>query len=143
MTDTYILDTSAVFTFLQDEPGADRIAQILESVSASQAIACISFMTITELFYVTWQETGESTAIELLGEIKSLPVQTVESDEQLNLLAGQIKATNRLSLGDSFIAATAYALGGVLVHKDPEFEQLKSFVKQEILPYKPKQRPHK
>lgn len=48
----------------------------------------------------------------------------------------EIKATNNLSVCDSWIVATAICANAVLVHKDPEFEQVKSLVRLKTLPYK-------
>jgi predicted nucleic acid-binding protein len=52
------------------------------------------------------------------------------------LSAGILKAQYRLSFADAFIAATAIHLDAVLIHKDPEFEALRSVLQMEILPYK-------
>ena len=41
-----------------------------------------------------------------------------------------------MSFADSFIAATALHLDAILVHKDPEFDALKSILQMESLPYK-------
>jgi predicted nucleic acid-binding protein len=49
----------------------------------------------------------------------------------------EIKATNSFSVCDSWVIATAIVTGSVLVHKDPEFEQVKTLVKLETLPYNP------
>ena len=46
--------------------------------------------------------------------------------------AAAIKANNRLSLADAWIAASAELSGGILIHKDPEFESLG--LAQEALP---------
>jgi predicted nucleic acid-binding protein len=48
----------------------------------------------------------------------------------------EIKATNNLSVCDSWIAATAVVSGAILVHKDREFEQLKAMARLRALPYK-------
>jgi predicted nucleic acid-binding protein len=42
-----------------------------------------------------------------------------------------------LSVCDAWIIGTAIALDSTLVHKDPEFEQVKTLVKVKALPYKP------
>jgi predicted nucleic acid-binding protein len=99
-------------------------------------MAHISFVTLAELYYVTWQEAGESAAKELIAQVKALPLSVIESHERLTLSAGRIKANHRLSLGDAFIAATAVQTQGTLVHKDPEFEQLGGLVACRPLPYK-------
>jgi len=51
--------------------------------------------------------------------------------------ADGVEATNNLSVCDSWIIATAIATDAILVHKDPEFEQVKTIVKLKALPYKP------
>lgn len=134
----YVLDTSAIFAFTQNEAGADRIERILTSAQKHDCIGYISFVSIAELYYIAWQETGRSSALELLGLVKTLPVEVVESSERLSLLAGSIKANHRLSFADAFVVATASHVKGILVHKDPEFEQVNELIRLEPLPYKPK-----
>lgn len=56
-----------------------------------------------------------------------------EEDEK----AIEIKATQSLSVCDSWIVATAMDLNAILVHKDPEFEQMRGAMKLKALPYKP------
>lgn len=140
MAESYVLDTSALFAFAQDEPGADRVEEILKTASSGGCNSYISFMTLTEIYYVTWQEEGESAAKELIAMVKSLPLIIVESNERLTLLAGRIKANCRVSLADAFIAATASCMSATLIHKDPEFEQTSEFISSESLSYKPKKK---
>jgi predicted nucleic acid-binding protein len=66
-----------------------------------------------------------------------LPLQQMNITPGILEAAIEIKATNSLSVCDSWIAATALATESILVHKDPEFEQLKNIVKLKSLPYKP------
>jgi predicted nucleic acid-binding protein len=66
-----------------------------------------------------------------------LPLERIDVTGPIFDKAVEIKATNRLSVFDSWIAATAMATNSFLVHKDPEFEQLKKIVKLISLPCKP------
>lgn len=66
----------------------------------------------------------------------ALPVLRVESTEALGRLAGRLKAEYRLSVADAWIAALASDRGAILVHKDPEFEQVATVVNILNLPYK-------
>ena len=50
----------------------------------------------------------------------------------------EIKATKNLSVCNSWIIATAILTGSVLIHKDPEFDQVKDLVTLKTLPYKSK-----
>jgi len=136
VAERYVLDTSALFAFAQEEQGADRVEEIVAAAARGECEAFISFITLAELYYVTWQEEGESAAKALAVMVKALRLSIIESDERLTLLAGRIKAHCRLSLADAFIAATASILSATLIHKDPEFELAASFISTEQLPYK-------
>lgn len=133
----FVLDTSALIAFVQNEPGAERVEKILKSAHSSAHAVYISFVTLAELYYVTCKEEGRSAALEMIVLVKSLSLNIVESMERLTLLAGSIKANHRLSLADAFIIATTSHVGGILVHKDPEIEQVNDFISTEKLPYKP------
>ncbi len=66
-----------------------------------------------------------------------LPLVKIDITDPIVEKAVEIKATNSLSVCDSWIIATAIVTDAVLVHKNPEFEQVKALVKLETLPYKP------
>ena len=120
----YVLDTSAIFTYTKDEAGSDILEDIFDSAKRRKSLIYLSFITLTELYYVSWQEKGEEIARELMVLVESLPMERVDSTGPLALLAGRIKANYRLSVADAFIGATAIHKQAVLVHKDPEFEAL-------------------
>ncbi len=132
----YILDTSAVLTFLEDEEGAERVESLLIEAEKGNVTVYLSFISLTEVFYITKKEKGEQEASERLGLIKSLAVHIIESEEPLNIMAGTLKADYRISLADAFIAALCQYHQGIIVHKDPEFEQLAPLMQELRLPYK-------
>jgi predicted nucleic acid-binding protein len=134
----YVLDTSAIFTYSESENGADKVESILSDCKKGKCVVYISFITLMEIYYITWQKKSETDAKEFVILVKSLPVHIVESNEQLILSAGRIKANHRLSLADAIIAATALEKKAILVHKDPELEEVSSYVKTVNLPYKNK-----
>ena len=51
-------------------------------------------------------------------------------------IIGEIKASKSMSFADCCIAGLAQIHKAIIVHKDPEFEQLKDEIKQHRLPYK-------
>lgn len=136
MVKNYVLDTSAIFTLTKEEEGSSIVEKILSLAKRDKCIVYLSFVTFMELYYVTWQEESEDVAKELLILVKSLPVQKVESNERITLSAGRIKANHRLSVADSFIAATAIDKGAVLVHKDPELKIISNYIETLELAYK-------
>ena len=134
----YILDTSALFTFIEDEEGADIVDNLLIEAENGNITIYVSFISLTEVFYITKKEHGEQDALERVKLIQSLAINIQESDESLNILAGGIKANYRMSLADAFIAALCQYHQGILVHKDPELEQLAKSMQELRLPYKKK-----
>lgn len=132
----YVLDTSAIFVYTNPEEDSNLVEGILNSAKKGRCNIFISFISLMEVYYITWQQKGEDIAKEFVVLIKSLPVQIVESNERLILSAGRIKANHRLSLADSIIAATAIDKSAVLVHKDPELEVISRYTKVLKLSYK-------
>lgn len=133
---TYIFDTSAILTYLEDEDGADYVEDLLTEAEVGNSTILISFISLTEIFYITAREKGESVAQKRVELIQSLAVEIEESNNTINVAAGKLKANHRISLADAFIGALAEIRNGMLVHKDPEFENLAEIVKECRLPYK-------
>lgn len=133
--ETFVLDTSALLCLKENEPGASDVEDILRQHGKKGSVF-VSFMSIMELAYILEQEQGEAAAREGVLQLKQLPLEVVESDEQLGLAAAKIKAGHNLSVADAWIAATAERLGATLVHKDPEFAPLAKVIKLKTLPLK-------
>lgn len=130
----YLLDTSALLTLRDDEPGADRVARLL-GLAGKKTIRCSGcFMSLMEVLYRIWKDEGEAAGRLAYEQCLSLPIEWIHETPDLLESAAAIKATHPLSLADAWIAACAQLSSAVLVHKDPEFESLS--VKQETLPYK-------
>ena len=132
----YILDTSAILTYIEDEDGSEYIENLLIAAEKGAAVIRIAFISLTEVFYITSREQSESAALDRIKLIQSLALQIHESDENLNIHAGKLKANNTISLADAYIAALCEEQNGILVHKDPEYEKLSSLIKEYRLPYK-------
>ena len=54
----------------------------------------------------------------------------------IGILASQFKANYHLSVADAWIAALAKEQNAILVHKDPEFEQIETEINVLKLSYK-------
>lgn len=132
----YLLDTSAIFCLRDKDPGFNKVKEILEKAQNNHVQAMASFMSFMEFYYIVYSRIGAEKAQEAYEELTLLPIKVIESNEDLRLLAGELKAKYSISLADAWIAATALAEEAFLVHKDPEFEALHHFIKCVILPYK-------
>ncbi|MCP9942748.1 PIN domain-containing protein [Cyanobium sp. ATX 6E8] len=104
MATLILLDTSALLTLRDDEPGADRVEQALEQ--PQHCYAC--FLSRMEVLYRVWKDENERAGRLAYEQLKALPLQWVE-------------ACHSLSLADAWIAAAAQQIGATLLHKDPEF----------------------
>lgn len=124
------------FLHIEDEEGAAVVENFLIKTEMGEAEIYISIISLTEIFYISIQEKGETEALRRIGLIQLLAVQIVESYKDLNMMAGKLKAVNRISLADSFIAALCREYQGILVYKAPEFEKMSSSLKAYQLPYK-------
>lgn len=128
----FVLDTSALLTLIEDEAGADRVQQVL-----TEKQVVLPWIVLLEMVYISQQERGHAEAERRYAMAKQLPVTIAwEVDEATLLHAARLKASHRVSLADSIIAAYAIRMNAVLLHKDPEYEALVGKVAQETLPYK-------
>ena len=129
---SFVLDTSALMAFIEQEEGAERVRDILRGESI-----IIPWLSILEIVYISQRELGEEEALTRYALLKKLDAEIIwEADEALLLNAARIKSTHSLSLADSVIAAIATQHNAILIHKDPEYEQLQNVVEMEKLPYK-------
>lgn len=130
--ETFVLDSSALLTLIEDEAGADRVEEVLR-----QHRAVLPWVALMEVYYVTKREQGQAEADRRHTLIKQMSAAIVwNADEPTILLAGDLKALLRLSFADALIAAIARQHGAVLLHKDPEFAPLASQQPVEALPFK-------
>jgi predicted nucleic acid-binding protein len=129
---SFLLDTSALLTLLEDEPGAERVQQVLQ-----QAQTFICAVSLLEVCYITLQERTEAEADIRHALLKRSGATVLwELDEPTVLKAAGLKAKHSISLADALVAGSAHRQGAILLHKDPEFDSLPDSIKQERLPHK-------
>jgi len=136
--DLYVLDTSAIFAFSDQEKGADQVEALLKEATVGKCLLIACSISLMEVYYVTRMEEGEDKAAELVALVKSWPVEWIYPDERTLLQAGKLKAAYRLSIADALIAAVAKLRQAILVHKDPELANLADEVRLLNLPFKKK-----
>ena len=130
----FLLDTSALLTLRDDEPGAQRVADVLQLASQGKAKCYGCFMSLMEVLYRVWRDEGKPAGQLAYQQCLALPIEWLHSSDSLLTKAAEFKALHSLSLADAWIAACAAEQGAALLHKDPEFKTLT--VAQEFLPLK-------
>jgi predicted nucleic acid-binding protein len=129
---SYVLDSSAMLAFIENEEGASRVESILQVEKVF-----LPFLVLLEVHYITRQERGQGEADRRYALLKQLSCEILwQFDEPTLLTASRFKAGHRLSLADAMIAAVAQRQQATLVHKDPEYEALSEELELEALPYK-------
>jgi len=131
----FLFDTSALLTLRDDEPGAERVANVLLSSADGERTCHGCFISLMEVLYRVWKDEGEEAGRNAYRICQHLPIIWLHESDRLLERAAAIKACFPLSLADAWIAAAALELDCILLHKDPEFEKV-SGLKQEHLPYK-------
>ena len=134
----YVLDTSALLAYIENEEGAIEIGALLQKALNEEIELCMSIVSCIEVFYISWQEQGKAIAIERLQWINDLIIIQEPVGAQLTKIIGEIKAMKEMSFADCCIAGLAKFKQAILVHKDPEYEQIEDEIKQLKLPYKQK-----
>lgn len=130
--DSFVLDTSALLTLMEDEPGAERVQEII-----LQKTGFVPWSVLMEVYYITEREHGLDEADRRYALLKQSPVCILwDVDESLLLSAAHLKAHYRISFADAITAGYALRNGATLVHKDPELGELSARLSLENLPYK-------
>ncbi|MBN2097557.1 MAG: PIN domain-containing protein [Candidatus Omnitrophica bacterium] len=118
----YILDTSAVFTYLTDAKGANKVGGVISS-------SALPFLVYSELYYIVWNKLGKPEADKAFALVKSWDLPILLPSERIILNAGRLKAVYRLGIAGSYIAAFAIDTDKILVTSDEDFQVLKAEIK--------------
>lgn len=132
MTEPFIFDAEPLIAYLYDEPGSDRVENILADVYDDDADAAMSEVTATEIAYKTaWLRAEDRPTDDDLelgrrqvrnfvdGGVELVP--PTESWET----AATVKMHDGIALGDAFAVALATERDAtLLVGADDDFEEV-------------------
>ena len=121
----YVLDSYALITYFEDEPGADQVAQILSQLIQGKAKGFLSVVNWGEVYYNTMREEGVAEAEKVILQLDRFPIQMVEANRELTYEAAKLKGKHRIAYADCFAVALSVKLNASLVTGDPEFKKLK------------------
>jgi predicted nucleic acid-binding protein len=121
----YVLDTNALLAYLGDEPGSERVNELLEEAIEGSSALYMCVVNLGEVAYIEERERGPDHAREVLASINELPIVIVEVDRTFTFAAAHLKAICPIAYADCFAAALAQSRNAILVTGDPEFKKLK------------------
>ena len=129
----YVLDTSALFAFLDDEEGADVVEDLLKKAQKGKIGVIVPLSCLGEVYYITKQRKGVEEAKKVTATVKEFPVELAGLYEEEILCASDFKADYSISLADSYVAGIASLYQAIVVTKDPEFKGIEKDKKLEFL----------
>ncbi len=121
---TYVLDASALMSFFEDRPGADKVEELLAKAAEARRPLLMSVVNWGEFYYSVWRARGEAAANEKLRQIAQLPIEILDADAPLTQAAARLKAQRNLPYADCFAAALAQTRKLGLVTADKDFERV-------------------
>jgi ribonuclease VapC len=116
-----VLDASALMTFLEDRPGADRIEDLIRLGVEGKRQLLMSAVNWGEVYYSTWRAKGPGVARKILDDIAQLPLEIVTADLELTRTAAELRAEHKLPYIDCFAAALAVKRKASLATSDKDF----------------------
>lgn len=123
----YLLDASAVLAMVFDEPGTERVEEVLLHARMSSA-------NLSEVVAKLYDRRIDMERVELI--LSNFTIETVQFDRDLAERAGHLRPLTRhlgLSLGDRACLATAQATGCTVLTADRAWAELDLGIKIETI----------
>lgn len=133
----YALDSSAVLRYIDDEAGADRVAEIIKGHLAGRHRVIISAIHWGDVAGVTCKTRGRAAVDLVLSRLFGLGFEIVPATAERAVRSALIKATRGISYADAFgVELASESSEHVLVTADFDLKAAAQDVKIEFLPRK-------
>lgn len=127
--DKLLFDSFALLRFFQNEPGGDKVRDLLRDALEEDTPRMINAINVGELVYITQRRFGAQKKLEMLAHIHLMGFTIIPCPNDLIYRAAELKARYTISYADAFALATALEHSAALVTGDPEFRQVEHLVK--------------
>lgn len=124
-----VLDSYGLLAYLENEPGADRVAEIIKQARDKDKSLLLSVVNWGEVYYIACRTAGKAAAEEAMNILDTLPIEVVPVDREMAFVAAQLKASRKMSYADCFAAALAKLHKAELVTGDKEFKEVEGEIK--------------
>jgi PIN domain nuclease of toxin-antitoxin system len=134
---TYVLDSSALLRYFDDEAGADRVFEIIRACAYRRAIVCISAIQWGEIAGRLRKKVGPARQSNILTELLPSEAEIVPVTGERAVRTAEIRSDRGISYADAF--AIELALDSpehVLVTADYGFKPVEDLIRIEFLPAK-------
>ena len=123
-----VLDSYALIAYFEDEPGAEKVAQLLVKAELGEIALLMSIVNWGEVYYILYRSKGERAAEESKLVMDQLPITLIEVGKSLTYQAAILKAKYAVAFGDCFAAALALVNESQVLTGDPEFKRMETEV---------------
>ena len=125
----YVLDSWAVVAYLEDEPSAEQVEELIATAHEEQIPIYMSVVNVGEVWYTLAREVSEEEANAGVKMLSDLRILFENVDWELTQEAARFKSQNKMSYADAFAAALAKVKKADLVTGDNEFKPLDGQIK--------------
>lgn len=124
--ETRILDSFAILSLMQDEPGAEVVEHLLRDAQNGRTRLLVSVINLGEVFDRLAKSKGGSVAADFRRSLsqRDFPWETVSATDSRVWAAAGLKARFPLAYADAFAVALALEEHAPLVTGDPEILSL-------------------
>lgn len=133
---SYVLDSSALIRYLDDEAGSDRVEALLAECAAGRAGVLISAIQWGEVAGNVRRRFGAAQQVRVLSRLPS-EVEVVPATAQRAVSAAELRVDRKIAYADAFALELAMqSPEHVLVTADYGFKSVEDFARVEFLPAK-------
>jgi predicted nucleic acid-binding protein len=130
-TNKFVLDSYALLALMEDEPGAQVVADIILDEAEEPYLSVIN---LGEVYYVVMRRQGEAAAAEMVRGVRQEEKLVIaEASWPRVKAAARLKAGGGLAYADAFVLGLAQELGACLVTGDPELQTAAARIGVELL----------
>jgi len=133
----YVLDSSALIRYIDDEAGADRVEDMLRACVARQADICISAVQWGEVAGNLRKRVGAADQQRILSALLPADAEIVFVTAERAVCAAELRVDRKIAYADGFALGLAMeSPGHVLVTADYGFKAVEDLARIEFLPAK-------
>ncbi len=129
----YVLDANAILRYVDDEPGAARVEQLINQARTTASELSISAVNWGGVVYGLIRQLSPTDASVIVRKLRSLPITIIPVTDVEAEQAANFKTQYALPYADCFAAALAATLGATLVTADFDLKSCGTAIKLEIL----------
>lgn len=124
-----VLDSWSVIAYLEDEPAAKRIADLIATAHEAETPILMTVVNAGEVWYIIAREISAEEADKSIKELRDLRIRFEDVGWELTQEAARFKSQHKMSYADCYAAALAKTKNADLITGDREFKAIENQVR--------------